>query len=424
MKNIILSIFLLIISCGEIEMGKPAQNLGWIATGNKTDPLNMGVNGFVTQIADSKINNWMFANITEWQEFTDRAFGKEYYVACNTGDDNNDGSVDNPFLTLKKVVDSVENGGYGRIILKEAGDYLVEEDINLINKSIVIETLLNVTQANIKFVSYLDDSNQNNLYGFNLYQNSSIFATVYNVIIDAPFNTGKTWNSDSSGIRFFDGLAKSGIFARNQIQFSNTSASGAAKPSLFMNWYWDYSVRLGIPAISIGTTAGIVTNSKGYVVDSNGGLVMLQKTIGVIDDPDYWVDGIVNQNQILYTGLAGMKIGSFKIRFATDGTTTYETPSIDADASDNTIKTHVETLLDSAFRGGYDVNVNVSTVRYDPGTDEDLVSISLEMVGDLSGKNMPITMYWDGSVNGGIFYETQRGKTGLNILTNIKGLTN
>jgi len=62
-------------------------------------------------------------------------FNRTFYVDAENGDDNNDGSEDKPFKTIKKAIDSVPVGGAGTIFLKN-GNYYVEYHTNTKNKHI------------------------------------------------------------------------------------------------------------------------------------------------------------------------------------------------------------------------------------------------------------------------------------------------
>ena len=90
-------------------------------------------------------------------------FNRIFYVDVN-GDDNNTGSSDSPFKTIKKAINSVPVGGYGKILLKNNQEHIIAdgdnyEDIVIQNRNIIIAPSETVTDDNpnpiIKFDAYL-----------------------------------------------------------------------------------------------------------------------------------------------------------------------------------------------------------------------------------------------------------------------------
>jgi len=63
-------------------------------------------------------------------------FNRTFYVDAQNGDDNNTGSSDQPFRTLKKAIDSVPVGGVG--IINIVTNVVIDTDINVFNKYINI----------------------------------------------------------------------------------------------------------------------------------------------------------------------------------------------------------------------------------------------------------------------------------------------
>jgi len=65
-------------------------------------------------------------------------FNRTFYVDAENGDDNNDGSSDSPFKTIKKACDSVPVGGMGYIYLKEGQVYKINTTIQFEGKNIIL----------------------------------------------------------------------------------------------------------------------------------------------------------------------------------------------------------------------------------------------------------------------------------------------
>lgn len=288
-KWLIWSISLLfILGCGE-EMAKPTLSGKWARGGTKVDVTSMADTGFEkTALEYAKLNGILYQQ-GEWADFTDRAFGKTYYVQCTSGSDSTgDGSVDYPFKTIKHAVDLIEDGGYGKIILAEAGDYDIDDDIDLINKNVWIVTLINSTNAVLNFISYTDSGTENNLYRFNLYRNSNLILEAQSIKVDAPHNAGIDWNADTTCVAVYDGLSNVSISAYSTISFSATVATGTDLPSLVMSLKSVYDLVAGIPCLTINTNGGIDTNDKGYVLNANGNVAIVNNVTGGIDNSQYF----------------------------------------------------------------------------------------------------------------------------------------
>ena len=88
-------------------------------------------------------------------------FNRTFYVDADNGDDNNDGSSDSPFKTIKKAVNSVPVGGKGIIKLK--GDFLIEEEYFKVhftaNNKILAFYPVDSSGSNITFKWVADSTN-------------------------------------------------------------------------------------------------------------------------------------------------------------------------------------------------------------------------------------------------------------------------
>jgi hypothetical protein len=289
-----LIIFLLLFtSCGDYEMGKPTQTLAWTATGNKTDPSAMGTVGYENNdLVASKFTNWQLANITEWQQFVDRAFGKTYYVKSTSGNDTTgDGSVTYPFKTIKKACDSIEDGGYGSIVLAEAGDYDIDADIDLYNKTVRIAISINTLLADVNFISYTDGG-ENSLYGFNLYRGSNLLIWAQNINIEAPDDTGNDWVEHISAVRVYDQTSHVTLNGVTGINITATTATGTDLPSLVSNAV--NSVAFGTADLTV--IGSITTNDNGYVLNARELLASIN-AFATIDNNNYWLLGGFDEQQ-------------------------------------------------------------------------------------------------------------------------------
>ena len=67
-------------------------------------------------------------------------FNRTFYVDAVNGDDNNTGTIDSPFKTIKKAIDSVPIGGMGTIYLKDDQTHIVSGlGFYVKNKTIIIK---------------------------------------------------------------------------------------------------------------------------------------------------------------------------------------------------------------------------------------------------------------------------------------------
>jgi hypothetical protein len=413
-KWLIWSISLLLLSCGEEEMAKPSLRGIWARGGTKVDVTSMADTGFAkTALEYAKLNGILYQQ-GEWADFVDRAFGKTYYVESTSGSDvTGDGTALAPFQSIKKAADSVENGGYGDLVLAEAGDYPVGEDITLINKFIRI-TEASTTNTKIVFESYTD-TGKNNLYKFVLI-NSGLFVIVNNIEIDAPDNAGNDWENTSSGVGFASaimsaqGLNYVYFYANTAVTFSATPATGGYPCLAFQSFG-------SVLNLSGGGT--VTTNDQGYLLGYVSGLTPLTIVSNIsstIDNPLFRVlNGATATTQILTTGVFDAMTSDADTVIRIDETTTAQTIAIDSDEPNADIKAVVEAMI--LRNTGITATVTATTTRN--GSDK-ITSITLEIAG-FSGFNIPFPMYMHGTDFdfSRYFYTTQNAKPyGHNIVTN------
>jgi len=110
-------------------------------------------------------------------------FNRTFYVDADNGDDNNDGSSNNPFKTIKKAVDSVPIGGYGSINVAY-GSYIINAGIAVINKVIIIAGQLD-GDGNKPTITFTESSSAGQLENFHL-TNSSIVFQNFELILPKP----------------------------------------------------------------------------------------------------------------------------------------------------------------------------------------------------------------------------------------------
>jgi len=78
-------------------------------------------------------------------------WNRTFYVDAVNGDDNNPGTQDAPFKTIKKAVDSVPIGGVGYIRLTDGAEYTVDYDMQIRHKIIqIVASYQNRAKLNIK----------------------------------------------------------------------------------------------------------------------------------------------------------------------------------------------------------------------------------------------------------------------------------
>jgi hypothetical protein len=174
---------------------------------------------------------------------------------------------------------------FTKIWMYEDGEYPVNVDADLYGKKVAILQYSGIT-ASVKFVSYKDAFNDNMLYGFNLYQNSSLVMFANAITVDAPNDAGEAWGTYASCVRVYDGVSNVVLATSAGITFSATPADSGA-PSLVMPAVSTENGSLGFPVVQANGT--ITTNSLGYVLNSLGQSCVLNSS-GTIDDADYWVE--------------------------------------------------------------------------------------------------------------------------------------
>jgi len=104
----------------------------------------LGASGDVTTEwieEDDSVASYTFGNRAKFMyDLSNTVAGemnKTFYVDSLNGNDINSGTTASPFATIKKAVDSVPNGAYGYILLKD-GVHTLTQDIFLNNKRILI----------------------------------------------------------------------------------------------------------------------------------------------------------------------------------------------------------------------------------------------------------------------------------------------
>jgi hypothetical protein len=416
-----LIIFLLLFtSCGDYEMGKPTQTLAWTATGNKTDPSAMGTVGYKNNdLVASEFTNWQLANITEWQQFVDKLIGKNIYVDRTGGNDSTgNGTESYPYLTPMKAINEAETYGITLIRLMTSGDHDITENVQAADKTIFIFEESGVT-ARLRFYNYYSTTNK--LYGMNL-KRSKIFITLTDgVYVSGPTNPGASW-SGTDAVCFLVDAGESEINITGKVEAAALSA--ASGNPVFVRQSYSSAGAKGHGRTKLAIHGNIDTKGELYIIDSNGALAEIQYA-GTMDRPDFWLFEEFSQNQKLYTGMhAAAGIGAFTLSLATDGVLSYATASLDADISDASLKTAVENLLDSALNdtAEYDMDVVITTTRIDPGTDDTITSIVIEIQGDQAGRPLPLTMFYNGNVRSGAMREIQGARKNGNIFSNIPEL--
>ncbi|QBP09863.1 hypothetical protein [Cupriavidus metallidurans] len=91
---------------------------------------------------------------------------RTYVVDSVAGDDAAAGTVAAPLRTIKKAVDLTPSGGSVEILLKPAQVFLIDADINVVNKIVRIDRQAVGTKPIIRPKGYLDTGGLNANYGF------------------------------------------------------------------------------------------------------------------------------------------------------------------------------------------------------------------------------------------------------------------
>jgi hypothetical protein len=283
----------------------------------------------------------------EWADFVDRAFGKTYYVQCTSGSDTTgDGTSSYPFQTIKKAVDSIEDGGFGSVILYEAGNYQIDDYITLINKFVRI-VRVSGKASNVIFESYLDATDENNLYKIVL-RNSVILLAPTSIQIDAPANVAKNWNNSTAGGFGVDAFAGA-IYSSEGNNYAlvsttgGTSFSATAGASGFPCLFYQEITSL----LSITAEGDFTTNDNGYIL----GYVSGSTPITMVSNSSYTIDNylysVLNGSSVstitITTGTMPALSGNFRISI--DEASTSYTNNLTDDDSEADIEAEVEALF-------------------------------------------------------------------------------
>ena len=114
-------------------------------------------------------------------------WNRTFYVDAVNGDDNNPGTQDAPFKTIKKAVDSVPIGGVVTVRLVESQEYIINYDINVTNKTVLItgstDSSKRPTLIGVQHPGRLGNSTV--LYGFNISKGNLILCGL-NINLPAP----------------------------------------------------------------------------------------------------------------------------------------------------------------------------------------------------------------------------------------------
>lgn len=392
-------------------MAKPSLRGIWARGGTKVDVTSMADTGFAkTALEYAKLNGILYQQ-GEWADFVDRAFGKTYYVQCSTGSDTTgDGTSSYPFQTIKKACDSIEDGGYGTIMINETGDYHISGDIFLVSKNIWIREAVGVN-GNLIHDSYLDSGGINNLYGFSL-SNSSLHLSPNEITIDSPDDAGKDWNNDVGGkllggfaCAYYSGIGKNFLnIDTNEINFSATPATGGFPAVVYQdNW----------SGLEINTRADIVTNDQGYFLAYYSGIIkpvtIVNNVDGSIDNPLFRVLNAKSSEQVaITTGVMSALSANFRISI--DEASTSYTNQLTDDDSEADIKAEIEAL----FLRNTGLTV-VATVACTYDGSSKITSISV-IISGLKAKRLsfPLSVIDGGLTHDRYFYEIEPS----NIITN------
>lgn len=392
-------------------MAKPSLRGIWARGGTKVDVTSMADTGFAkTALEYAKLNGILYQQ-GEWADFVDRAYGKTYYVESTSGSDvTGDGTADYPFQTVKFAVDSIEDGGYGTIMINETGDYHISGDIFLVSKNIWIREAVGVN-GNLIHDSYLDSGGINNLYGFSL-SNSSLHLSPNEITIDSPDDAGKDWNNDVGGkllggfaCAYYSGIGKNFLnIDTNEINFSATHATGGFPAVVYQdNW----------SGLEINTRADIVTNDQGYFLAYYSGIIkpvtIVNNVDGSIDNPLFRVLNAKSSEQVaITTGVMSALSSNFRISI--DEASTSYTNQLTDDDSEADIKAEIEAL----FLRNTGLTV-VATVACTYDGSSKITSISV-IISGLKAKRLsfPLSVIDGGLTHDRYFYEIEPS----NIITN------
>lgn len=208
------------------------------------------------------------------------AMSKTFYVDAVNGSDLNDGSSTTPFKTLKKAVDSVPVGGFGRIILMsdiQLNDFLVIE-----NKAVEftsINTSSPVTISNKEIISTESTTNYRNTTGI-IVVNSYVLFNTLNLNHINMVGTDTTLSYGAFLIRGESSF----------IHFRNCGVSIGSDPiqSLVLTDTWDGGfTSVSIRNCNITTNGGVVFRC----INNSGGALFSANT--TINNDTKWAAGII-----------------------------------------------------------------------------------------------------------------------------------
>ncbi|MEO2220059.1 MAG: hypothetical protein ABGW55_00685 [Nitrosopumilus sp.] len=148
---------------------------------------------------------------------------RTFYVDAINGDDNNPGTNDAPFKTIKKAIDSVPVGGFGTIILQNSQTHIINTWIEVKNKSIYFRSkdatsTLGSADSNSPIILF--DDNGTKLTGRILTWNSTIQIAGY--VHPVKIQLGKLTNT-IEGVAFYGHWPFDGTTSNNYLSIAHTS---------------------------------------------------------------------------------------------------------------------------------------------------------------------------------------------------------
>ncbi len=214
--------------------------------------------------------------------------GRTYYVDAVNGDDTNDGSSGSPFKTLKKAIDSVPVGGYGKIYLSDDKVYYIEAFSlsYLYNKKIkIVRKSDGTNKPEIRIKSAVRSANY-----FSIFQGIDYYVQLVAVKITDEI-------SDSSL-----GISVWGIFGRESngtitieflycdINMQNAKLVSTANDVVKLNVRFKYSNCIFVPQTQISldySATASISNHSSTFEDGNGNSLGLNDFVsGIVKDAD------------------------------------------------------------------------------------------------------------------------------------------
>ena len=133
-----------------------ADGLNDLAGEDRTDETVKGnADALAAHLADITAHNRTLTHLT-------------YYVNADIGNDNNQGTFEAPFKTIKKAIDSIPVGTVGWVRLLGGTAFSIDTSIYVYNKVVVLEGMSDETLVNITSTIHLIDStfsiNRINMY--------------------------------------------------------------------------------------------------------------------------------------------------------------------------------------------------------------------------------------------------------------------